>query len=190
MKKIIILFAILLFFTDTMAQDKNIRLPEKPKQGTYVDYEMQDKGFWCGVETDGGSSIMLSHTNMQYVNLLFMGGYRINEFIRVGIGFGPRFYVNNGDIRNSEHNVSIPIFATARGNFLSAYDRDAVPYWSMHIGGAVRDGFYMSPTLGYSFGGLRNCFLIGICYTLSTFEDLCKDNRRYSYFGLRLGYEF
>jgi hypothetical protein len=77
-----------------------------------------------------------------------------------------------------------------RGNFISAYDRDGVPFWSINAGYAVNDGVFASPTIGYSFGGLRNNFLIGISYTISRFKDYKKENTTFSYFGLKLGYEF
>lgn len=172
------------------AQYRNVTLPEKPHQTGYKDYYNTESGFWCAFEAEGGSSIMATKKNMQYVGISFTGGYRINEFLRFGAGLGGRMYVHNAEIRNTDNKFGIPIFANVRGNFISAYDRDGVPFWSINIGGITEEGFFASPTIGYSFGGLRNNFLIGISYTLTSFKDCEKTNQVYSYFGLKLGYEF
>jgi hypothetical protein len=172
------------------AQYRNIKLPNTPKQTNYRNYLSEDTGFWCAFDLEGGSSVMVHHTNMQYVNLGWAGGYRINEFIRLGIGTGVRYYINNADVRYSDNKFGIPIFANARGNFISAYDRDGVPFWSLNIGGITNDGFFASPTIGYSFGGLRNNFQIGISYTITSFRNYNKKDMAYSYFGVKVGYEF
>lgn len=183
----------LALFSITMcmsAQYRDVKLPEKPKMTGYKNYEREDKGFWCAVEAEGGSSVMVHSTNMQYVNMSFTGGYRLSEFLRLGAGLGVRMYVNNADVRDTDNKFGIPIFANARGNFISAYDRDGVPYWSFNIGGITNDGFFASPTIGYSFGGLRNNFLVGVNYTITCFRNSQKDDVAYSYFGLKVGYEF
>lgn len=172
------------------AQYRDVKLPNAPKQTNYRDYETENKGFWCGIEAEGGSSVMVHSTNMQYINLSWTGGYRISEFLRFGAGLGVRYYVNNAYVRDTDNKFGVPIFANARGNFISAYDRDGVPFWSLNIGGITNDGFFASPTIGYSFGGLRNNFQIGISYTITSFRNCYKTNMAYSYFGLKLGYEF
>ena len=186
-------FYILLLLSVTIsvsAQYRNVKLPEKPLLTKYKNYEKEDKGFWCAIETEGGSSVMVHSTNMQYVNISFIGGYRLSEYFRFGLGLGGRMYVNNADVKDTDNKFGIPLFANVRGNFISAYERDGVPCWSFNIGGITNDGFFASPTVGYSFGGLRNNFLIGINYTITTFRNSDKDNVAYSYFGLKLGYEF
>jgi hypothetical protein len=77
-----------------------------------------------------------------------------------------------------------------RGNFLPTYDRDGVPFWSLNVGGITNEGFFFSPTIGCSFGGWRNNFQIGITYTLSNFKYDDGSKVAYSFFGLKLGYEF
>ena len=84
----------------------------------------------------------------------------------------------------------MPLFVNVRGNIVSASERDGVPFWSLNVGGITSEGFFASPTIGYSFGGLRNNFLIGLSYTVSSFKDKKKEDVVYSYFGLKLGYEF
>lgn len=174
----------------SFAQYLEVRTLQQPKETNYRDYTSQEQGFWYAVEAEGGSSIMEHKTNMQYVNLTFTGGYRINEYLRVGAGFGGRMYVNNASVRNSNSKFGIPIFANIRGNIISAKDRDGVPFWSVNVGGITNDGAFFSPTIGYSFGGLRNNFQVGVSYTLSNLKDNTGVRQNYSYFGLKLGYEF
>ena len=190
MKKIFFSLLMFLLAFTTKAQYRDVKLPVIPKQVNYKDYETQTAGFWCAVEAEGGSSIMEHWTNMQYVSATWTGGYRFSEFLRIGAGAGVRYYVHNAWIRNTDNKFVIPVFANVRGNIISAYDRDGVPFWSLNIGGITCEGFYASPTLGYSFGGLRKNFQIGISYTIVSFKDWSKTNRAYSYFGLKLGYEF
>lgn len=187
------LFSLLLLLTITVsvkAQYRDVKMPDAPKQTKYIDYESEDKGFWFAVDVEGGSSVMVHDKNMQYTNLSWTGGYRLSEFLRFGAGFGVRYYVKNGYLRDTDNKFGVPVFANVRGNFISAYDRDGIPFWSFNIGGITNEGFFASPTIGYSFGGLRNNFQIGISYTLSTFNNYEKANKVYSYFGLKLGYEF
>lgn len=189
MKKLLLIMLFMPAVTAN-AQYRDVKLPDAPKKINYRDYEMQDKGFWCAVEAEGASSIMVHEPNMQYANLSWTGGYRLNDFFRFGAGLGVRYYVNNADVRDTDNKFGIPIFANVRGNFISAYDRDGVPFWSLNVGGITNEGFFASPTFGYSFGGLRNNFQIGISYTITSFKNCNKTNMAYSYFGLKLGYEF
>lgn len=189
MKKVFLILALTLSLAAN-AQYRDVKMPDAPKHTNYRNYDAENSGFWCAVEAGGGSSIMVNSTNMQYVGAEWTGGYRINEFLRVGAGLGVRYYVNNADVRNTDNKFGVPIFANVRGNFISAYDRDGVPFWSVNIGGITNEGFFASPTVGYSFGGMRNNFQVGICYTITSFKNCAKENSVYSYFGLKLGYEF
>ncbi len=173
-----------------MAQHRDVKLPERPHQTGYRDYETQEHGFWFSFEADGGSTIMEHRRNIQFVDATFTGGYRINEYLRAGIGFGGRMYVNNASVRYNDSKFGVPIFANVRGNFVSAYDRDGVPFWSLRVGGIVKEGAYFSPSVGYSFGGLRNNFQIGIAYVLTNPKVADGTRKTTSSFSLRLGYEF
>jgi len=190
MKTILISFFLLSATLAAEAQYRDVKLPDAPKQTNYRNYEKENSGFWYGIDLEGGSSVMATNTNMQFVNAYGTGGYRLNEYLRLGVGFGVRYYVNNAYVRDTDNKFGIPIFANARGNIISAYDRDGVPFWSLNIGGITNEGFFVSPTLGYSFGGLRNNFLIGLSYTIVSFKNCDKVNTAYSYIGLKLGYEF
>lgn len=190
MKKFV-LFAFMLSLTMTVsAQYRDVKLPDQPKQKNYKDRTFEDSGFWFAVEAEGGSSIMSDKKNTQYVGLTGTAGYRLNEYLRFGAGVGGRFYVHNAWVRGTDNKFSVPIFANVRGNFISAYDRDGVPFWSVNIGGITNEGFFFSPTIGYSFGGLRNNFLIGVNYTMTNIKYDGGGSVAYSFFGLKLGYEF
>ncbi|MBE6288563.1 MAG: hypothetical protein E7099_10375 [Mediterranea massiliensis] len=191
MKKKIVIMLLLAFpaFISGYAQYRQVNLPEKANLPAYKDLTAENKGFWCAFEAEGGSSIMELKPNMQFVGLTVTGGYRISEYLRLGVGFGGRMYVNNADIRDTQSKFGIPIYVNARGNFVSAYDRDGVPFWSVNIGGVTKEGLYLNPTIGYSFGGIRNNFYIGLSYTLSNFKDCTKTRQTYSSLGLKIGYE-
>ena len=193
MKKAILigLLALCTIPSTIQAQQREVKLPPKTQQHGYRDYSTQDKGFWCGVEAEGGSSIMINSRNMQYVSLTYTAGYRINEYLRVGVGFGGRVYVNNDQVRDASSPFCMPIVANVRGNFMSSYDRNGVPFWSVNVGAITQEGFFVSPEVGYSFGGLRHNFQIGLSYTLSSLDTTYKKKTQaYSYLGLKLGYEF
>ncbi len=190
MKKLLLSFLFLFLAAIVNAQYRDVRLPSVPKQHSYIDYDMVDRGFWYAVDLEGASSVMSQSPNMQYANLSFTGGFRFSEFLRLGAGVGVRYYVNNADVRDTSDKFGIPIFANVRGNLLPAYEREGVPFWSLNIGGITNEGFFASPTIGYSFGGLRNNFQLGICYTITSFRNCNKNDIAYSYFGLKLGYEF
>lgn len=189
MKKYFVFFLMTWCCLLSSAQQRQVVLPEKPAQKGYQNYLSQDKGFWCAIEAEGASSVMESKTNLQVAALTFTGGYRLSEYLRLGIGFGGRYYVNHATVRGTNKKLGMPLFVNARGNFISAYDRDGVPFWSVNVGAVTKEGVYLNPTVGYSFGGLRNNFLIGISYTFSSFTKITP-NQSYSFLGLKLGYEF
>lgn len=71
--RIISFILFVLLALPSFGQYRDVRMPEQPKGSNYRDYTSQEQGFWCAVETEGGSSIMEHKTNMQYVNLTFTG---------------------------------------------------------------------------------------------------------------------
>ena len=191
MKKKILFFVLFTLTSYLYSQTPaKVILPQRPENHSIRDYKMTDKGFWIAAELEGASSIMQSKPNMQHATATFTAGYRFNEYIRIGAGIGAKVYVHNASVRDTGSKCCIPLFLNARGNFLCKHDRKAAPYWSMSVGGVTSDGFFANPVLGYSFGGLRHNFLLGISYTISTFKDVSNTNRAYSYFGIKLGYEF
>lgn len=174
-----------------LAQDNQVnRLPEKPHTSAYRDYSTADNGYWTAVEIDGGATAMTSKRNMPFVEGAWVNGYRFNEFLRVGIGLGAKYYFKNDDVRAKSSPWVFPLYADFRGNIVSMYNRTVVPYWSADIGSEIRNGFFFSPTIGLRIGEARNAFLIGINYRIGAMDTWKKDNEARSMFALKLGYEF
>lgn len=190
MKRIILLFSVMLLAVGADAQNDGVRLPQRPKTSGYKDYSSEQKGFWCSVELDAGSSVRFNGKNIQQAQVTYTAGYRFCEYLRVGLGFGGRYYFNNADVRGTDVDWSFPIYANVRGNIISQDNRTAVPFWSFNIGGVVRDGFYMSPTIGYRFGEQRNSFIIGLSYSLENLYVAPGKREAENFVLLKLGYEF
>lgn len=191
MKRILMSTILVVALSPTISAQDDVRLPEKPDRPQYVDYSEQERGFWCAVEVDAGSSVDIHEKNMQVAGGSFIGGYRFNEYIRVGLGLGGRCYVNNNDARRSETSLfTLPIFANARGNFVSQNSRDIVPYWSFSIGGIVWDGFFFSPTVGLRFGEQRDSWLLGLSYSFNTIKAYPDTKKEANFLMLKIGYEF
>ena len=82
-----------------------------------------------------------------------------------------------------------------RGNFISQADRSMVPYWSVNVGSAINDGFFITPTLGLRFGEQRNSWLLGISYSFNHIntDKLTAPATRVNSMSallLHVGYEF
>ncbi|MCD7926287.1 MAG: hypothetical protein LUI85_17040 [Bacteroides sp.] len=163
---------------------------DRTSNSTYKEYRNMDSGYWTALEMGIGNDIHLSDKNMQHVELTWTNGDRFGESLKIGIGFGARYYANNQDIRNSSIRWSFPIFADVRGNFIPQTSRMAVPYWAFDIGGAIRDGFMVSPTLGIRFGERRSCFLLGLNYIGQVMKLYGGDRHFENIVSLKLGYEF
>lgn len=199
MKKFIALLSLLLLpVSSLMAQDnQEVVLPQRPHRAQYVDHTQSQTGFWCAAELEGGSTVMLEHSNMQAAQFTYIGGYRLNEYFRVGVGIGVKYYFNNNSKRRgSANSCTFPLYANFRGNFLSQADRSMVPYWSVNLGTVLKDGFYLSPSVGLRFGEQRNSWLLGISYSLNHINTSklqsppAKCLRTTSSLSLHVGYEF
>lgn len=190
MRKILLLLFTTVLSLSAFSQDREIRLPQRPNSPGYRDYSLENKGVWCSADAEGASSIMATSKNMQFIAFTFSAGYRFNEYIKVGAGLGGKTYVNNSELRNTKNRYAIPIFFNAHGNIISAYHRGQAPYWSVNIGTAINDGCFVNPTIGYSFGGVHNNFLLGLSYTAGSFKNYQNQSTTYSYLGVKLGYEF
>ncbi len=189
-KNIVIMLFAALTAIPALAQYRDVKLPEKPKQTGYRDYENQDYGFWFATEVEGGSTVKGDGLNMQFADAVVTAGYRFNQFLKVGAGVGGRYYFNNGGVRAEESKWGVPVFANVRGNIISAYDRGAVPFWSVRLGGIINEGIYFSPSVGYSFGGMHNNFQISVAYAMTNPKYSDGEKKLTSAFTLRLGYEF
>ncbi len=174
------------------------RLPEVDNAHAQKEYRDNNVGFWISPELSGGYSCRLNHSNFSFAELTVTGGYRFNEYLRAGLGFGGRYYIENDKVRFYSSEWAFPIFANVRGNIIPTEERDVVPYYSFDIGGTVRDGFLMRPTVGVRIGRNRSAILLGLSYVgqsmrtfkLSEFGERISKQSFTSFLSLRVGYEF
>lgn len=190
MKRSVTLLALFAVTSCLFSQTNDIILPQQPKIHNRTESGIKDFKYWIAGEVEGASSVMEKKPNMQFATATVTFGYYVNEYFRVGLGFGGRVYVHNAEFRSTDRKFCFPIYANLRGTFLCKHYRKAAPYWSLNVGGVTDEGFFVNPTFGYSFGGLRNNFLLGISYTLNRFKDASYTHKTYSYLGIKLGYEF
>lgn len=188
-----LLVLLLLSFMIPKSYSQDVRLPQEAKPLKFRDYTLQENGFWFAIEGTAASSIILNHRNVQRAILSFTGGYRINESFRIGAGLGGNcYFLGNKEVRGDENMLTMPVYLDLRGSITSQEVRTIAPYWSFDIGANLGDGFFVSPTIGFRFGEIRNSFLLGFSYTIgkmnTTFDNIYPSTTHY--LGLKLGYEF
>ena len=168
------------------------RLPDVPERHVYTDYSFQDRGFWCAIESNAESSIILNHDNTQRAGITYSAGYQFSEFLKLGVGLGVNwFFHNNSAVRRSSQSVVMPLSLNIRGNFISHYSREFVPFWSLAAGNAFGDGAFLSPCIGFRFGSIRNAWLLGLNYTIARIKVNEKSaSSNVSFLGIKAGYEF
>ncbi len=174
------------------------KTPNQKSTSNYKEYSTFDQGFWGAIEFQGGYSCNFTKSNAPMLELDAVGGYRFNQFIRLGIGIGSRYYINSDKLRTSSIEWSFPIYANIRGNIIPDEDRTIVPYYSFDIGGAIRDGFLIRPTIGVRIGQPRSAFLLGLSYLGQSLKcfDINKDGnptikrKLTSFVTIKIGYEF
>lgn len=149
-----------------------------------------DTGFWMSAQVNGSYSVFISDKCTPWTELDVAGGYRFNQYLKVGVGFGGRYYFENDRLRSNNVKWSFPVFATVRGNFIPDDYRSVTPYYSLDLGAAIRDGFMWRPTVGLRIGQSRSAFLVGITYTGQSLKYKTGKDRYISGVGLTLGYEF
>ena len=185
--------------TALSAQTREVRMPNQPKgRPEYHSISQMEQGFWCAIEADLATSVMTQSRNMQSVGLQFVGGYRVSEFLRLGVGVGFRNYVNDNDVRYRDDAWAFPVFVNARGNISSQWFYHAVPFWSLSTGAAIRDGFFLQPNIGVRFGTQRNAATLQLGYRLQQMNTtyglndnaLYNKNDNVNMVALTLGYEF
>lgn len=173
------------------AQDRQIKMPEAPKQEKYTEFTLKDKGYWCSVELGVAPSVRFRETCMWTSTLSFVNGYRFNDYLRLGVGIGAGYYFANNDVaRDTDIRWTMPIFVNARGNFMSQEVREIVPFWSVDIGGAVRDGFLFTPSVGCRIGERRSAFLASLGYSYRGIDAKKRLSNNRSFIVLKIGYEF
>lgn len=195
------------------AQERTVkRLPEIGKAVEDVEYSTNLTGFWFAVEGSGGYSARINKENSPFVEFDAIAGYRFNDYLRVGAGFGSRYTFEEPErMRHSSIEWSFPLYLDLRGSFIPQTYRNVVPYWSMDVGGTIRDGFMLRPSVGIRVGRQRCTFLLALSYTGQNikvrewrdYTTYSTDgrlslwgthavgvNRFVSMLSLRLGYEF
>jgi len=164
----------------------------KNNSSTYTDYSEFNSGFWVSIEIGEALSCNIKGGNYTFTELDVIGGYRLNEYLRFGIGLGARYY-NNNKFRFSDIAWGMPIYATTRGNIIPSEYRNVVPYYSFDIGASIRDGFMLKPGIGLRIGQNRNAFLINLSYlgqNIISIENNLRKNKFTSFVMLKIGYEF
>lgn len=153
----------------------------------YQDYRSRELRFFFAAEVQGAYELTHPSAVGFATDLNVVAGCRINEYFRVGLGVGARYYVNGSNYRSHRlKDWACPIFANFRGNIISEEYRDAVPFYSLDIGGTIGDnGFMIRPSLGYRFGVSHSAFLLAASYW-----GQVSDGRYLSFVGIKLGYEF
>lgn len=188
MKRIVICTLTIFVLLSGFAQDRIIKMPEKPVQ--QINIAQEDDGYWCSIEFNGGSTLMEQMKNIALINLEFTNGYRFSQYLKVGAGIGVTYYPNNSNVRSRDKKLSMPLFLNVRGNILSDETRQSVPYWSFNVGTSLPDGFFMTPTIGLRIGEERSALLLGLSYTLRHFKSYPENISGYSGAMFKIGYEF
>lgn len=189
MRKIISVCIFLLSLGNTHAQDRVIKMPEAPSKT----HNIADEGgspIWCAIDVGGGSTAMENKKNVAMVGASYTIGYRISQYLKVGVGLGVLYYPNSKNVRDTEKHLAMPLFVNVRGNILSDDIRRTVPFWSVNVGTSIPDGGFLSPSVGLRIGEKRNAFLISVGYTLRHLKSYQENNSNYSGALLKLGYEF
>ena len=176
-------------------------MPKEVNTSKYVHYSEQDKGYWIAVEVSGGASVSYGKSNIGFTQATVVNGYRFSDYLKVGVGAGVRYYIENDNRRIKSNPWVFPVYANLRGGFTSQRVHMLAPYWSIDAGIAIRDGLFISPTLGIKFGGQRSNFLLGVSYLaqqVDTYKivgnasdfQVKKSDKLISLLALKVGYEF
>lgn len=194
-KTLFLILSCIIGLTTSLAQENHInRIPETGFDPEQKQYNTFEKGFWIAAEALGGPSLHLKGHNMGFVEVDVAAGYRFNQFFKVGLGLGGRYYIDQSYLRRSSIKWGMPIFATVRGNIISGTYRKVVPYWGVEAGASIRDGAFFRPSIGLSIGEFRNAFTITLSYmgqNIATLNEAGDKAGKYtSFVALRLGYEF
>lgn len=158
--------------------------------------------FWWGADLYGFYSCYSCSNNKPMTELSVTLGYRFNEYLKVGVGVGTRYYfdadkkdIGNRQRKESLINLSIPIFVNLRGHLSSSRERSVIPYYSLSFGASINDGVMIRPTIGLRIGDYdRSAFLIGFNYMGQTLKlpsnHIDKEKSFTTFIGLNIGYEF
>ena len=163
-KALVLLFMTVFILTSFSTEKEVTRIPivsQDPLQENLYSY---NSGFWISAEGIGGYSCHLSGHNMGLAEIDITAGYRFNEYIKVGVGIGMRYYIDQKDLRRYSSPLGMPLFIAARGNMIRGKYHKTVPYWGFEFGGSLRDGIMFRPTVGLHIGEPRGAFILGLSY--------------------------
>ena len=84
-------FALMLLPATLMGQAKHsgYTLPDEPKRAKYIDFPSLDQGLWFAAQATGAMAFGKS-ASFPIAQVDLIGGYRFNEFIKLGLGISPR----------------------------------------------------------------------------------------------------
>lgn len=173
----------------TQAQERVINMPEAPSK-THNLAESDKNSFWFSLEICGGTTAMENRKNVAMLDLSYIGGFRLNQYLKCGLGLGVLYYPNSEKVRDIKKHLGLPIFANVRGNFITDEMHRIVPYWSLNIGSSIPDGFLLSPAVGLRVGEKRNAFIISLGYTLRHLKVYAGEKNMYSGVLFNIGYEY
>ncbi len=199
MKRFFAVLAAAAIVVAASAQINEVKRIPKGGNGITASVYDRDAGFWAAVEASAGYSLQ-SHDNAGFGEVDVTFGYRFNEYLRVGPGFGLRYYFPAEHLRVRSYRWAFPMYINFRGNLLSMSYRNIVPFYSLDFGGTVQDGLMWRPSLGLRIGDPRKAFTIAVSYVgqdildykfnINTPDAVEKGTRYVSFLALRLGYEF
>lgn len=165
-------------------------LPPVSKDHALTDYSECDYGFWIRGRIGASYTLFLTQHCSPFTEIDVAAGYRFSQYLKVGIGFGGRLYLQNDRLRARTDKWSFPVFATVEGNFVDDTYRTVVPYYSFDAGAAIRDGFMMRPGVGLRIGSKRSAIIFGLNYTGQVLNYKTNKSRFVSAVGISVGYEF
>lgn len=177
------------------AQENEVnRIPQIGTDTSQERYSTYESSVWFAVEATAGYSCHFTGHNMGIGEADITVGYRFNQYFKPGIGIGARYYIDPGYLRTNSVRWGFPLYAAVRGNIIDGTYRSVVPYYEVALGGTIRDGFMVRPSLGLHIGDPRRAFTIALSY-LGQDVTVCKEaGKKYTKFNnfvaLRLGYEF
>lgn len=170
-------------------QEEIAQAPSVLSSKGYHDYNFYNRGFWASAEAEGGY-LLSRQSNGGYGELHFVAGYRLCEYLKVGAGFGARYYINNKEMRSKDYKWSFPLFLNVRGNIIPELNRNVVPFYSAEFGSAINDGIYFRPSIGIRIGEPRGAFILAISYMAQKMKVDPERKQTASFIGLKTGWEF
>ncbi|MBQ6747581.1 MAG: hypothetical protein IJR07_11145 [Bacteroidaceae bacterium] len=191
MRTWIIIFCALFATCWGYAQEREIKMPEAPRQSRYTEFSLREKGYWWATDLSIGQSITFHEKDLLTAGFTFVNGYRFNDYLRIGVGIGVQYHaINSDEIRNTDIRWTMPMFFNVRGNFMSQEVREIVPCWSADVGFVVGDGVMFTPSFGFRFGERRSAFLLNLGYSFRTIKAKHGFSEKRNYVLLKIGYEF